>query len=344
MDMQRVVIPGNTNVLSNRFGSGVVDGIGREIGRFVVTTMDVPWQLAAPRVGGSPEAVLIADSMEFDVADRQVAAAPDCDAVLAVGGGRAIDLGKYLAWKRGCRLVTVPTVLSVDAFVTPSAGLRRNHKVEYVGTSSPDPLIIDYDLLRTAPADLNIAGVGDLLSIHTATYDWELAERAGRSEFPFSAADVANARAILEDIIASAEEISRCTDVGLGAIVEGYMRVNTICLPADHYRVEEGSEHYLFYALEERLRRPFIHGHIVGLGVFVMSHLQGNAADKITHAMQRLSLKFQPADMQLSREALVSAMTALASYVRDRALWYTVIDERPITGAWAESIADKLRF
>mgnify|MGYP006974889355 CR=1 FL=1 len=30
---------------------------------------------------------------------------------------------------------------------------------------------------------------------------------------------------------------------GLRAMVEGYMRVNTICLPAGHYRVEEGSEH-----------------------------------------------------------------------------------------------------
>ena len=37
--------------------------------------------------------------------DAQVAAAPDCETVLAVGGGRAIDLGKYLAWKRGRRPV-----------------------------------------------------------------------------------------------------------------------------------------------------------------------------------------------------------------------------------------------
>jgi len=55
------------------------------------------------------------------------------------------------------------------------------------------------------------------------------------------------------------------------AIVEGYMTVNTICLPAGHYRIEEGSEHFLFYELEERLARPFVHGYIVGLGVHLMS-------------------------------------------------------------------------
>lgn len=42
-----------------------------------------------------------------------------------------------------------------------------------VRNSTPDPLVIDFDLLRTAPPELNVAGIGDLLSIHTATFDWE---------------------------------------------------------------------------------------------------------------------------------------------------------------------------
>ena len=209
------MIAGQTNVSSSRFGAGAIDGIGRELGRFIVTTMELPWRLAAPRLGASPVAVLHVENMELETLERQVAAAPDGDTVLAIGGGQAIDLGKYLAWKRGLRLVTVPTILSVDAFVTPAAGIRRGHRVEYVGQTSPDPLVIDYDLIRTAPAELNIAGVGDLLSIHTACFDWELAERAGRSEFPFSAADVAQAREILADTIHHADAIRAGTDDGL---------------------------------------------------------------------------------------------------------------------------------
>lgn len=232
------MIEGATNVLSTRFGAGAADGVGTDLGRFVVTTMDVPWRLAGPRVGGQPAAVVTVEDMEVATLERQVAAAPPCDTVLAVGGGQAIDLGKYLAWKRGVRLVTLPTILSVDAFVTPAAGVRRGHRVEYVGQTSPDPLVIDYDLIRTAPAELNIAGVGDLLSILTACFDWELAERAGRSEFPYQTADVAAARRILADVMERAEAIRACTDEGLQAIVDGYLRVNTLCLPAGHYRVE----------------------------------------------------------------------------------------------------------
>jgi glycerol dehydrogenase-like iron-containing ADH family enzyme len=338
-------IEGNTNVRSQRFGAGSVDGLGDELGRFVVTTMDIPWQVTKDRLGGSPAAVIMVESMELDVIERQIVAAPDCDTVVGIGGGQAIDLAKYLAWKRGIRLVSIPTVLSVDAFVTPAAGVRRNHQVEYLGTSSPDPLVIDYDLLRTAPADLNVAGVGDLLSIHTATFDWVLAERRGKSEYAFSQQNVDAARSILNDVMAKASDIRNCTDAGLQAIVDGYMRINTICLPAGHYRVEEGSEHYLFYELEERLGRPFIHGHIVGLGIYLLSRLQQNEPDKVTQFMDEVGLKYHPVDLAITHGDLTASLLSLRDFVNRRShLWYTVINERPMTSQWVEAALSNLRF
>jgi glycerol-1-phosphate dehydrogenase [NAD(P)+] len=339
------MIEGPTNVRSARFGAGTLSALGPELGRFLVTTMEVPWRLAQPRLQPRPAAVLFVENMEVQTLERQLAAAPEVDTVLAIGGGQAIDLGKFIAWKRGLRLVSVPTILSVDAFVTPAAGIRQGHRVEYVGQTSPDPLVIDYDLLRTAPPELNIAGVGDLLSIQTACFDWELAERAGRSEYPFRAEDVAVARSILAETMAKAVDIRNCTDAGLRAIVEGYMRVNTICLPAGQYRVEEGSEHYLFYELEERLRRPFIHGWIVGLGVYCLSRLQKHRHAEAVDFMETVGLRYQPADLQIRREDLAAALLNVRSYVEGRRdLWYTVINERPITAEWVEAALTGLRF
>jgi glycerol-1-phosphate dehydrogenase [NAD(P)+] len=337
-------ISGETNMLSSRFGSGSIDGLGREFGRFVVATMEIPWRLTKDRLGAKPEAVIQVETMEQEVLDRQVAEAPPCDAVFAIGGGQAVDAGKYFAWKRGCRLVTVPTIVSVDAFVTPKAAIRHQHRVEYVGQASPDPLVIDYDLIRTAPAELNIAGVGDLLSIHTATFDWELAERAGRSEYPFSASDVQRARAILDHVRRHADEIRRLSDDGLQAIVDGYLLINTVCLPAGHYRSEEGSEHYLFYELEERLAKPFIHGHIVGLGVYLMSRLQNNQPGEMTELMNELGLRYHPASMGISRDALAASLAHLREYVLSRGLWYTIINERPITPDWVQAALSGLSF
>jgi len=338
-------ISGQTNVLSSRFGRGAADGLGKDLGSFVVATMEVPWGLVKERLGADPTQVLMVENMQLETIERQLESVGEVDTVLGVGGGQAIDLAKYIAWKRQLPLVTLPTVLSVDAFVTPAAGIRRGHRVDYVGESSPNPLVIDYDVLRTAPPELNIAGVGDLLSIHTACFDWELAHMAGASEYPFSQRDVDAARQILSAVMRQAAAIREGTDEGLQAIVDGYMRVNTICLPAGHYRVEEGSEHYLFYELEERLQRPFIHGWIVGLGVHLLSRLQGNQHEEAVAFMEEVGLPHQPSDLEIRKEDLRASLLALNDYIRSRSdLWYTVLNQREITQAWVDDALRTLNF
>jgi glycerol-1-phosphate dehydrogenase [NAD(P)+] len=335
----------NTNVKSLRSGSGCAKGLSHGLGRFIVTTMDLPWRVAKDAIGGRPEAVVMIESMEEHWLEGLLSSLPECDTVVGIGGGQAIDAAKYISWKRNKRLVSIPTILSVDAFVTPAAGIRRNHEVAYVGSSSPDPLVIDFDLLRTAPPELNIAGVGDLLSIHTATYDWEHAQHRGKSEYPFSAADVRNGRNILEMIYSRLDDIRLNTDLGLMAIVEGYLRMNTICLPAGHYRIEEGSEHFLFYELEERLARPFVHGYIIGLGIYLMSQLQHNEFEKIKLVMDRVGLKYHPADMGISKQDLLASLLNLKQYVlQKKQLWFSVIDDTDITEAWAAQAMEGLKF
>ena len=90
----------------------------------------------------------------------------------------------------------------------------------YVGEASLDPLVIDYDIIQTAPVELNVAGVGDLFSIHTA---WENTQKQGKSEYPFSADAVSKARATLSKMMSKADEIANVTDDGIDAIVNGYM-------------------------------------------------------------------------------------------------------------------------
>jgi glycerol-1-phosphate dehydrogenase [NAD(P)+] len=338
-------ISGQTNVSSLRIGKGSLKGIGRELGRFIIVTMDIPWQVTRHIVGGAPESVVMVETVDEIWLNNQLSKVPVCDAIVGIGGGQAVDAAKYFSWKRGVRLVTVPTIISVDAFVTPAAGIRKDHQVIYVGESTPDPLIVDYNVIRSAPPEMNIAGIGDLLSMHTATYDWELAEKIGKSEYPFSADDVRTARGILYDLYSDLSEIRNNTDKGLRAIIEGYMRLNTICLPAGHYRVEEGSEHYLFYELEERLKRPFIHGYIVGLGIYLMSQLQNNGFKDIKEIMDSVGLLYDPVNMKIKYKDLVNSLLNLRQFVgRKPDLWYTVIDDSNITLEWIESALDGLKF
>jgi glycerol-1-phosphate dehydrogenase [NAD(P)+] len=217
--------------------------------------------------------------------------------------------------------------------------------VAYVGHASPDPLVIDFGIIRTAPRELNIAGIGDLLSMHTASFDWVYAQSKGRSEYPFSQKAVDDAARILDMLYGCLGDIRENTDKGLMAIVEGYIDLNRICLPAGHFRVEEGSEHYLFYELEERLKRPFVHGYIVGLGIHLMSRLQGNRPDFITSVMKEVELPYDPAVMDIGRDDLIASLLNLRTYVESRPkLWHTVIDDSAITREWAEEAVKDLVF
>ncbi|MFN8254464.1 MAG: iron-containing alcohol dehydrogenase [Bacteroidales bacterium] len=338
-------INGQTNITDLRIGRDTLNGLGKEIGKFVVTTMPIPWKFSKEKLRGNPEKVVMVETMEESWLDKMLESLPDCDTVVGIGGGQAIDAAKYISLKRGIRLVSIPTILSVDAFVTPAAGIRRNHQVFYVGNSSPNPLVIDFNLLRTAPKELNVAGIGDLLSIHTGTFDWEYAQSKGKSEFPFSAGDVAAGRNILDKIFLKLDDIRENTDEGLTAIVEGYITMNTICLPAGHYRIEEGSEHFLFYELEERLARPFVHGYIVGLGIYLMSQLQQNRFEMIKEVMNRVGLKYHPSDMGIEKEDLIASLLNVKNYVQSKPnIWYSVIDDSNITLEWALNAVNDLKF
>ena len=153
------------------------------------------------------------------------------------------------------------------------------------------------------------------------------------------------ARDIVRNLESLSEEIRENKDRGLKAIVEGYMKLNEICLPAGHWRVEEGSEHYLFYELEERLKRSFIHGNIIGLGIYILSRLQHNESERITRFMDKVGLEYQPMAMNLKRTDLKESLLNLKNYVKKRdQFWFTIIDDSDITEFWLEELLDELKF
>ena len=335
----------NTNVNQLRIGRGVSKGIGKELGKYVVSTMEIPWNIIKNDIGKSPEKVINVTSVEKEWIENQIKDLPEFDTIVGIGGGMAIDVAKYISWKLNKKLVSIPTILSVDAFTTPAAGVRVNHDVEYLGIASPNPLIIDYDLLRSAPKELNIAGVGDLFSIHTASFDWKHANLKGRSEYPYSQQAIDDGGKILDFIYNNIGNIKENNDNGLRSIVEAYISLNTICLPIDHFRIEEGSEHYLFYELEERLKRPFIHGNIIGLGIYLLSRLQKNDSLFITEMMDESGLIYHPSSMNIKREDLRDSLLNLKKYVTSKdKLWYTIIDDSSIDEEWINENLSDLKF
>ena len=335
-----------SNVKDIRYGYKVVEGLGRELSSFVAVTMDVPWKIVGPKLGKQPTELVMVENMTQSSVDRILQKVGTHEAVIAIGGGQAIDMGKYLSWKKGMKMISVPTIISTNAFVTPSVGIRRGTSVVYLGDVTHDLVVVDYDIICGAPFELNIVGTGDILSGHVGSHDWEIAHSAGVSErtYPFETERVGRMRAIIDRIDVDAGEIAEMTPAGVRSVVEAYLGINQICLPAGHFRAEEGSEHFFAYNVERITGRVFVHGKLVALGIDIMSRLQGNNHTRIVGIMDRLGLPHSPKANGLSTSEVIEALETLPEFVKANKMWYSVIDDKGIDEAFIQNVVADLEF
>ena len=95
---------------------------------------------------------------------------------------------------------------------------------------------------------------------------------------------------------------------------------------------------------EQRTGRGFIHGWIVGLGIFLMSRLQDSWHAWIADLMDRLALPYRPRDMNLTLEDVAGALLTLHARTREYARWWSIIDARGIGPDFVEAVSTRLRW
>lgn len=224
-------------------------------------------------------------------------------------------------------MVLAPSIISVDAPLTNMIAVRVDKSVTYVGDIFPEELIIDYDLIRRAPAELNRAGAADIASIHTALYDWKLA-RDDRGEPYFD--DVADlAQQCLDELDRNAEEVRDVTPKGIDTIVDLYRREVEFCARINTSRPEEGSEHLIAYNMEHLTRRHFVHGDLVALGIFLMARLQNNRPEWAVNLMERLGLRYRVPDV--TQEEVRQCLSTLKNFVDRTGYFYSVVNVSDIS-------------
>ncbi len=254
-----------------------------------------------------------------DVADWQaLSPAVQGEAIYAVGGGLAVDAAKFLACAHNLPLICLPTALSVDAFFTWASGVREAGCVRYIATRPPDLVLLDYAVLAAAPPSIGAAGICDVLSIATGSWDWRFAEAEGQNPPATRYRTWADrmAATILDAAIECAEAAGQGERGGLKQLVDCLALEVQLCNQLGHSRPEEGSEHYFAYAVENVMGKGLPHGDLVGPGILLMAEAQGLDLVRLRRALDACHIALN----RIPPAVVEQTLAVLPTYVRQHQL------------------------
>jgi glycerol-1-phosphate dehydrogenase [NAD(P)+] len=290
-------------------------------------------------IGGEVEQVSIGDSGSASMHEVQMKIQEFSPSlVIGVGGGKVLDVTKYCSHKINNKpFLAIPTVLSNDGISSPVAVVQTEHGINSLGTSPPIGIIIDIDIVKKAPVETILSGVGDLVSNISAVEDWNLAGMyAGEKVDKFAEILARNSAEGFMQLVGShpCDLISLADrDDLLILLAESLIQSGIAMSLAGSSRPCSGSEHLISHALDGILNFANPHGIQVGLATIFTTALRGKEVSNLVSLYKKIGFPTVPEQMGISISTFAEAIKSAPNTRKGRFTILNLVSEKEIQEA-----------
>lgn len=227
------------------------------------------------------------------------------DMVIGVGGGKILDISKYVAYISKIDYIAIPTTIANDGLASPISVLKDENKLtRSLGSKIPLGILIDLETIMKAPKKFIKAGIGDILSNYTSLYDWKLSNKNTNepiNDFAYLLSKTAfNSIIYMKEINLENKDFVKkvCEAIILSGISMEIAGTSRPC---------SGSEHLFSHYIDYSLKKENLHGYQVALGAVTSAFLQSRDYKMLLKFLKELEIDIRPSSLQISKKEFSEA-------------------------------------
>jgi glycerol-1-phosphate dehydrogenase [NAD(P)+] len=263
------------------------------------------------------------------------------DAIVAIGGGRRLDIAKLAAARAGLVNVAIPTQLSHDGICSPVAVVpNETGRAESIGAAPPRAVIIPLTILANAPVATIAAGLGDLLANPLALRDWALAAERGLEDIDERAWDLSKESfEAVEDFLDQDPAVSEKDPAFLKHLADALVLSGMSMICSGTSRPASGGEHEISHAIDELHGGRALHGAQVAFGGIISIALYGDNVAPYIERLEKLGLPAHPSDLGFDEDAMVEVILAAPDTRPGR---FTILEDSELDAEKARSLVRRI--
>lgn len=246
--------------------------------------------------------------MAFDIPSQT-------EAIIGVGGGKVLDVAKYVAYLNNLPFISIPTSTSHDGFASSGCSLIINGRRTSVHARIPFGIIVDLGIIKNSPEKFIFSGIGDIISKITAIFDWQFEEKNGRTKVNDFAVMIAKKSV---NSIARMPYSSIKEDFFLKELVDSLTMSGIAMEIAGNSAPASGSEHLISHAMDKLLEHPHLHGIQVGVATYIMSKIQKHRFERVTKFLSDTGFFDHVETMDMKAEDFIKAIDLAPSIKPNR--------------------------